>query len=234
MLRAFLDTNVVRNSQHTRTVWYEETQSITWGDREFEVPLLTSRETKPIEKFRGQDGNRIAYRDAKNIRYIEILAKLRLIKLFWDFELHWEFISGRKMNKGTPSIVKYLEKGHSPIFYGRTVVSAFSSEDHQFEFLKSLKHPRYDEWKKAANVVADTRKEKNQLLDAFSLWTAEHNWCDYFVTMDYDLIDSVAKSSIQTDLRLLRPTQLILGALPTIPVAVCEKAATWLTRKLIG
>jgi hypothetical protein len=234
MLRVFLDTNIVRNSQHAHTEWYEETQSVLWGDREFKVPMLTSRETKPIEKFRRHDKNRIAYRDAKNIRYIEKLAKIRLIKLFWDFELQWEFISGRKMSKGTPSIVKYIENGHSPITYGRTITSAFSSEDHQFEFLKNLKHPRYDEWKKAANVVTNSHKERNQLLDAFCLWKAEHNKCDYFATMDYNLIDSVNASSIKSSLRLLRPTQLVMGALPTIPAVVCEKAGTWLTRRLIG
>ncbi len=233
MLRAFLDTTVVRNSQQVRTEWYENPKSVTWGDREFTVPLIESRERIPSEKFK-RDGNLKAFRDAKRIRYIEKLASLGLIRLVCDFELHWEFISRRKMNKGIPSIVKYLEKVHSPIVYGRTVVSAFSREDHQFEFLKNLKHPRYDEWKKAANVVASSKKEKNQLLDAFSLWTAEHNWCDYFVTMDYKLIEFVKASSIKTNLNLVRPTQLVIGALPMIPAAVCERAGNWLSRKLIG
>jgi len=233
MLRVFLDTTVVRNSQQKRVVWDEEPQLINWGGREFEVPVFTPHELTPNEKFKNQ-GNLKAYRDAKRIQYIEKIARLKLIKLLWHFELHWEFISRRKMSKGTPSICQYIEAANSPLLYGRTVASAFSNEDHQFEFLKKLTHPRYDEWKAAANVISGSKREKNQLLDAFHLWTAEHNWCDYFVTMDYKLIETVAQSSIKSSLVLVCPTEFILGVIPVLPAAVCERMGKWLSRRIIG
>lgn len=223
MLRGFLDNCVIRNSQAVRREWGEVLETINWGGQEFTLPIQRSHDRFPTEKFRAT--NPEAFRDAQSIGGIERLARWRLVRLFWHFELRWEFLARRKIDQGAVTITEQLEEAHCPLFYGRIVAEAFSKTDHQLEFLRGLRHPRFDEWKEASGVIAGSRRERNQLLDAFHLWTAEHNWCDYFVTMDYALIQTVARSHLKTAMRLAPPRAFLRAARLHVPAALFERCA---------
>lgn len=222
MLRVFIDNCVVRNSQQVRIELEEVQENINWGGQEFTVPITKPKAVYPNEKFKNQNDLR-AYVDSQKIPRIEKLARLKLIKLYWHHELRWEFISKRKLKKGNVSIVNYIHEANSPIYYSRVVASAISKEDYQFNFIKNLKHQRFNEWKNACGVIAGSKKERNQTLDAFHLWTAEHNWCDYFVTMDYKLISAVEKSTLKTELNIVSPTELLKIAYCYIPIVLLER-----------
>ena len=51
-----------------------------------------------------------------------------------------------------------------------------------------------------------SKKVGNQLLDAFFLWTAEHSRCDYFLTMDFRLVNMTQVKNQR--IRVVRPSEL--------------------------
>src|SRR5204863_2295591 len=58
----------------------------------------------------------------------------------------------------------------------------------QHQFLRKIKHPRFLRLQKITGAhEAKGRRYWNQMLDAFAVWCAEHNCCDYFLTLDFKL-----------------------------------------------
>ena len=53
------------------------------------------------------------------------------------------------------------------------------------------------------------KRERNQLMDAWNLWTAEHNGCDYLLTTDYRLIRSINSRKVDTALKIVTPTEFL-------------------------
>ncbi|MEE9584678.1 MAG: hypothetical protein V3W51_04275 [Candidatus Brocadiales bacterium] len=79
----------------------------------------------------------------------------------------------------------------APIKYERIMlgVSVDDPKDAQFEFLRSIRNDQFLELQKMVGAYQGKNKQnKNQLLDAFHLWCAEHNKCDFFLTLDFKLI----------------------------------------------
>ena len=62
-------------------------------------------------------------------------------------------------------------------------------------------------------------------MDAWNLWTAEHNHFEYFLTMDYKLIKSIASRNIKHELRICAPNQLVNELKILLPALKKEKRA---------
>ena len=78
----------------------------------------------------------------------------------------------------------------APITYSRVVFGGPSDfRVLQFDFLAKLKSQRFVELQRVTGAYqGDRGLNRHQLLDAFHLWCAEHNRCDYFLTLDFKLI----------------------------------------------
>jgi hypothetical protein len=50
---------------------------------------------------------------------------------------------------------------------------------------------------------------RNQLLDAFHLWCAEHRDCDYFLSLDFKLAQMTANSRQKLRCRVVLPSELL-------------------------
>lgn len=83
--------------------------------------------------------------------------------------------------------------------------------DNQFHnFLSTLKHPRFMELAKYAGALQGKRKKYNQLADAYWLWCAESNQCNYFLTLDTKLINSFSTAKRLTFMPILvTPSELL-------------------------
>lgn len=83
-----------------------------------------------------------------------------------------------------------IETIDAPIQYSRVMVSAGMDADRlQYDFLARQEHPRFKELQKATGAYQGLKPlNRNQLLDAFHFWCAEHNSCDYFLTLDFTLV----------------------------------------------
>jgi hypothetical protein len=102
-----------------------------------------------------------------------------------------------------------IEDAASPIEYSRAFIDGYKDPgEMQFRFISSLKHPRFHELQRMTGAYQGPGKlHRNQLLDAFHIWCAEHNGCDFFLTLDFALIRRV-KSSRQHTVRLAKPSDL--------------------------
>ena len=80
----------------------------------------------------------------------------------------------------------------------------------QLHFLSSLSNSRFLELQKATGAYqGDKPRNRNQLLDAFHFWCAEHNECDFFLTLDFKLIRVFSLSRTTSTVRLIRPSELL-------------------------
>jgi hypothetical protein len=99
----------------------------------------------------------------------------------------------------------------APVQYGRIMFEANSDyKEEQFRFLSSIKHDRFRELQRITGAYQGERKlNRNQLLDAFHLWCAEHNKCHFFLTLDFTLAKIVAKSKAKPRVPVLKPSEVL-------------------------
>ena len=104
-----------------------------------------------------------------------------------------------------------LECIESPIKYSRIIFGfSFGAKELQFNFLSSIKNKRFLELQKMTGAYQGPGKvNRNQLLDAFHLWCAEYNKCDYFLTLDFKLVNILRKQKHYLSLEVLKPSELI-------------------------
>ncbi|OGP41631.1 MAG: hypothetical protein A2090_06470 [Deltaproteobacteria bacterium GWD2_42_10] len=80
----------------------------------------------------------------------------------------------------------------------------------QFNFLSSIKNKRFLELQKMTGAYQGAKKlNRNQLLDAFHIWCAEHNKCDYFLTLDFKLVNVIRRQKGATLSELVTPSELM-------------------------
>ena len=80
----------------------------------------------------------------------------------------------------------------------------------QFRFLGSLRHPRFLALQKMTGAYQGPGKlNRNQLLDAFHLWCAEHNHCSFFLTLDFKLLKVLRKGKNQPRVKAVKPSELL-------------------------
>ena len=105
-----------------------------------------------------------------------------------------------------------VEHVEAPVKYGRVLIGGNQdAKKMQFDFLSGLNHKRFTELQKLTGAYQGPGKlNRNQLLDAFHMWCAEHNECKYFLTLDFKLIRMVANSrTCIPKVELVRPSELL-------------------------
>jgi len=226
MLRVFVDTSIVRFSETERQHWIVENQSVQWGPTTVASPVHQPVSEFPLEKLNHEQSQK-AYRDALLIPKIDDLAKDGLISLCWHKETQWEYLRKRTVGSAKPSIIDRIGNANCQIYYGRLITSPFKNEDEQLSFLQRLNHSEFEKWKKiVGGAKLGAPGERSQLMDAWNLWSADHNHCDYFLTMDYKLIKSVASRKHSSTLRLVSPS-IFLAEFQTLRVAAEAERAAW-------
>jgi hypothetical protein len=77
----------------------------------------------------------------------------------------------------------------------------------QIESFRRIRDPRFltpQKWTGALDPKS--KKAGNQLLDAYFLWTAEQARCDYFLTMDFKLVDMARTKELRV--QVVKPSEL--------------------------
>jgi hypothetical protein len=228
MLRVFVDTSIVRYADQERTHLVKQPETFRWGGTLVTAPIVRQVTEHPLEKLNTPQ-HQHTYEDAKLIPVIDDLAKHGLITLLWHMETMLEYQRNRPFpGPPVPDFIERIQLANCPIYYARMIVSPFEKTDEQLKFLRALKHLGFDEWKRIVGVVADSNNERNQLMDAWHLWSADHNHCEYFLTMDSKLIRSVASRRRKSQLRLVTPSQFLAEFAQLRPAAELERDA-WRT-----
>jgi len=100
----------------------------------------------------------------------------------------------------------------APVEYGRILFGGI--EDWwgaQYKFLASLKHARFLQLQRITGAYQGEGKSvnRNQLLDAFHLWCAEQNKCDFFLSLDFKLAKVIERAKSKAAVPVVRPSQLL-------------------------
>ena len=83
-------------------------------------------------------------------------------------------------------------------------------KDEQLRFFTSIKDKRFLELQKMTGAYQGKRPtNQNQLLDAFHLWCAELNGCEFFLTLDFTLIKVLKFAKKKSVVRAVRPSELL-------------------------
>ena len=206
--KVYIDTNVLKFSATQLQRYRPRTQKINWGGRELEVTVNDLVCVNPNETIKNPE----LKIEAELLPVLAEAGKAGVIKYVIQMEALFESWGIPKMKSETGTFYDApYECVEAPVKYSRTLVGAgFDPKEMQFRFLSSIKNKRFIELQKLTGAYQGSGKlNRNQLLDAFHLWCAEHNGCDYFLTLDFKLIRVVGKQKGRFLSEVVKPSELM-------------------------
>lgn len=208
MPRVYIDTNVVKFSATQLPRLYPRATTINWGGRTHDVTVHDLVIVNPNQSITNPDLKREAdlltsLADLGKSGVIEFLANIETLLESWGLP---NMDSGTGLFYGAP-----VGEADAPIQYSRIMFGAFRDPgDDQFRFLSSLNHKRFLEWQRAAGAYqGQLGPNQKQLLDAFHLWCAEHNRCEFFLTLDFKLIRVLRSGRHKSSVQAVKPSELL-------------------------
>jgi len=207
-LRVFVDANVLKFSASVVQRRVPVLQEVEWAGKAIQVPIHRVVQFNPNDSIANQD----LKGEAELLPQVAALGHSGLVEYVVTFELQMEgwrlpsMPSRRGWFYGVP-----LTKVDAPFQYARTVAGGrLSPKELQHHFLASVRHPRFAAIQRAVGAYQGAQlPQRNQLLDAFHLWCAEHNACTYFLTLDFKLAKAVAKQQSKFKIQVVRPSELL-------------------------
>jgi predicted nucleic acid-binding protein len=205
--RVFLDTAVVKHSIRSRRLLRPQANQ-PWGGNPVLYELVTE---DPTESVVGDE----LRSEIDLLPRVAGLAMRGELELLWHLESLGEFISILLMpGSGTsPFFEAKVTRVEGPIKYSRIIAGPFlgkTAEQLQLEFLEALSHQRFRELQEVCGVQKASKNYRNQLLDAFHLWTAEEAGATHFLTTDFKLIRIIRANKMSpTRLRIVKPSELL-------------------------
>lgn len=203
----FLDTTALKFAAERIIRGRQRPVTTRWGDQ-----TLTFNVTQFVEHFPNAYARPELQKEQRHLPLLAHLARKGRIRLVTHFEVYEEFWGlpktddSRGVFYGAP-----IERVNGPFEYSRIMCgwSPFP-RDYQFEFLRGVSHPRYKQLQVAVGANEESRKFKNQLLDAFHICCAEAAKAEYFLTLDQKLIRHVSgHKRWPPTTRVLSPTELV-------------------------
>ncbi len=213
MTRVFIDTNVIKFSATKQLECIPVNKPTrNWYGKKTGYQVATVGYVNPNNNLR--DGSEVK-REAQLLPHIADLAKNGRIELYEDTEMQVE-------SMGLPRISSVSGRFHGapiklatpPLIYSRIIIgpSYFGSPyELSLDFFKGISDKRFKEIQKVTGAYqGKDHYNLNQLIDAFLIWSAEHNQCDYFLTLDFTLIKIVNHDKKErVCIKLVRPSELL-------------------------
>ena len=183
----YVDANIIQLSDVYRIRYLSEHRTLDWGGQTISTTTYGKYEIEDTSYEIKDDQLR---KECFALRCLSRFDDLATIHFVQQFETSLEIGS-----LGNPSIFDAkVQQVDGPIEYSR---SLFDKRFPQWKFVNKIDHPRLNHLKKVAGVQ-EGMNEKNlrsQVMDAWHLWCAERNECNFFLTTDYKLINLVNSSS---------------------------------------
>lgn len=206
----YLDANILRFSQTSLLRLMPRKSVIDWGHAKSEMIVHDLIYFNPNTRLKNPE----LRREADLLEDIATFVKDGKLKAVMQMETDFE--SWSRLQLGNDRGRFYgakIDRVEAPIKYDRILLGArFSAKELQLRFLAGIKHKCFTELQKITGAIQGENKyNQRQLLDAFHIWCAEHNHCNYFLTLDFRLIKMVTRHKLKPDLPILvRPSQLLL------------------------
>lgn len=217
MPKAFIDTNVFKFSAIRLRRLLPRTVTVPLGGRQHEVVVhelgyINPNEAILIPPLKQEVGL---------LPRIATLAKNNEVTLVTHFETQLEVSKLPNSNSETGLFFgASIDLAEDPVPYCRVIGGYGCTDwrDEQLRFLGSISHKRYLEIQRIVGAWQGKRGlNPNQLLDAFHLWCAESNRCEFFLTLDFRLEKVVRRSKKKLSVQVVCPSELlgILSPKPT-------------------
>jgi hypothetical protein len=208
-IKVYLDTNIYKFSATQLPRLRPRQQTITWGDIVQEVTVHDFIEVDPNDKIQNQE----LKNEAELLPKLAELGEKGAVRYFIQIEALLESWGIPNMDSRTGKFYGApVEQVEAPVKYGRVILGGNQdAKEMQFNFLSGLNHKRFIELQKVTGAYQGPGKlNRNQLLDAFHIWCAEHNECEFFLTLDFKLIRIVTNNrSYNSTVKLVRPSELL-------------------------
>ena len=210
MRSVYIDTNVFKFSATELQRYVSRPVSLKWGELDIETEVHDVVTMNPNE---GIINNERLKKEAGLLKIVAEMAKNGDISIVLHHETLLE-------SWGIPNLDSQSGKFYNapyeliegPIRYSRTIIHWNSdAKDDQLNFLSSIPDKRFKELQKMTGAFQGEKPIcRNQLLDAWYLWCAEHNKCDYFLTLDFKLKRMLEKNSKWSNVvKIVCPSELI-------------------------
>jgi len=207
---AYIETSVLKFSATALLRLFPRTQIIDWGDAGIsEFKYYEPRFMNPNDKI----PNASLRREAELLPTVAALVKACRLVAVTDIETRLESWGLPKMDSwagvfyGAPigNVPPPVNSNRMLFCTGRDALEM------QHQFLRKIKHPRFLRLQKiTGGYQGEDRYCWSQMLDAFALWCAEHNGCDFFLTLDFSLIRMVRRCrDAPVKPVLVRPSDLL-------------------------
>ena len=206
--KVYIDTNILKFSATQLPRYVPRIQKINWGGQEHEVTVNDLVYVNPNDSIE----NPALKTETELLPVLAEAGKAGVINYVIQVEALFESWGIPKMRSETGTFYDApYEYVDAPVQYSRVLVGAgFDAKEMQFKFLSSLKDKRFIELQKLTGAYQGAGKmNRNQLLDAFHLWCAEHNHCDYFLTLDFKLAKVAGKQKDRFRTEIVKPSELI-------------------------
>ena len=206
----YIDANVFKFSATALFRLFPRTQLVEFADGHVIThDYYEPRYVNPNEKIK--DGN--LRHEADLLESVATLIKAGWLDAVTHIETHFETWGLRNIDSWTGRFYHApIESVNGPIRGGRMLLaSGRDPTQMQRSYLSKIKHPRFIAIQKITGAYQGLgRYSWNQLMDAFALWCAEYNQCDYFLTLDFKLIRQVKRSGdFMRKPSLVRPSDLL-------------------------
>jgi hypothetical protein len=207
--RVYIDSTVLKFSATKLLRLKPRKQSLNWGGKNHEVTVHDFVYINPNEKIENPD----LKAETDLLPLIAELGKGQRVKFVINMETLFETWGIPDIDSQTgPFYGAPYEEVDAPVSYSRMLLGLGTDpKENQFKFLVNIKDKRFLELQKVTGAYQGKEKpNRNQLLDAFHIWCAEHNGCEYFLTLDFKLIRVVRKNRRTRILvELVKPSELL-------------------------
>lgn len=212
----YLDTNIFKFSANSQLRMVPRKQILDWGHITQEVVVHDLMHLNPNGRIKNND---LLKSEAGLLKDVAELAKKGRVKFVINTETLIESWGIPNMDSTTGKFYGApYEQVKAPIEYSRTIMGfgVDSAKDAQFNFLSKIDHPRFYELMRMTGAYQGKRQlNRNQLLDAFHIWCAEHNNCTHFLTLDLKLIKMMRRHKDKVSLSFITPSEILeLSASP--------------------
>jgi predicted nucleic acid-binding protein len=184
-----------------------ENKKIKWGNREYDVVSYKPGVRYPNEKLK--KNNLEFYNEVNLLPKVAFLGLWKRVQFVYTREVDFE--RGKIPWMMNPKYGKFY---NAPLAKLKSPITAdFATREFE-KLLQSIEHPRLNELKKITNASQGNHKIQ-QLYDAYHIWSAEYNNCDYFLTLDKKLHNSIRnRKKYPLKVEIVYPSDLIKKFMP--------------------
>ena len=202
----YLDTCVFKFSQTQLPRPMPREQLVNWGGKTHKVIVHDFGHINPNEKIT----NSVLKHETDLLPTVAELGKQGKLRFGTCFFTSMEVLGMFNIDSRTGAFYgASYENLQAPVEYCGVVDKDFKK--HQLRFLSNITDKRFLDLQKVTGAYQGEAKPTNlnQLLDAFHIWCAEYNECNYFLTLDFKLIKMARRTHRTIHVKLMKPSELL-------------------------